>query len=146
MHLYLTPVPFILIGTFFTWRARNLEDYRTVAILQPVTTALTLAVIGLGLLTPNVHFGFTAWILAGLGLSFAGDVFNINMTRDNILYAALIVFLVAYLVYPVGIMVYDGVHPEDLLVTPVLLVVYAALMPARVGERVRERGLPPLPA
>lgn len=128
MPLFWIPVPFILIGTFLTWRARNREEYRTVAVLQPLTTALTLGVIGLGLLAPNVHWGFTLWILAGLGLSFVGDIFNINMSRDEILYPALLVFLVAYFIYPLGILIYDGVHPEDLYVTPVLLLIYVVLM------------------
>jgi len=128
MHLQLLLVPLILVGTWITWRARNREDYRTVAIFQPVTTVLTVAVAALGLLTPSANPGFTAWILAGLGLSLAGDVFNINMTRDEILYPALIVFLVAYLVYPVGITVYDGFHSQDIVVAALLLLVWAAVV------------------
>ena len=128
MHLQLLPVPLILIGTWITWRARNREDYRTVAIYQPVTTVLTLAVAAFGLLAPAANPGFTAWILLGLGLSLAGDVFNINMTRDEILYPALIVFLVAYFVYPIGITIYDGFHPEDIAVGAVLLLVWAAVV------------------
>jgi uncharacterized membrane protein YhhN len=128
MYLQLLPVPLILIGTWITWRARNREDYRTVAIYQPVTTVLTLAVAALGLLAPNASLGFTAWILAGLGLSLAGDVFNINMSRDEILYPALLVFLVAYLVYPLGIIVYDGFHREDIAVAALLLLVWVAVV------------------
>jgi len=128
MYLQLLPVPLILVGTWITWRARNREDYRTVAIYQPVTTVLTVAVAALGLLAPTANPGFTAWILAGLGLSLAGDVFNINMTRDEILYPALIVFLVAYFVYPIGITIYDGFHPEDIAVGAVLLLVWAAVV------------------
>jgi uncharacterized membrane protein YhhN len=89
---------------------------------------LTVAVAALALLTPDAHVGFTAWILAGLVLSLAGDIFNINMSRDGILYAALLVFLAAYLVYPVGMVVYDGFHREDLYVAAVLLLVYVALL------------------
>lgn len=128
MYLHLLPVPLILIGTWITWRARNREDYRTVAIYQPVTTVLTVGVAALALLTPNANLGFTIWILLGLGLSLAGDVFNINMTRDEILYPALLVFLVAYLVYPVGIIVYDGFHREDIVVGIVLLLVWAGVL------------------
>ena len=128
MHLQLLLVPLILVGTWITWRARNREDYRTVAIFQPVTTVLTLAVAALGLLAPSANLGFTIWILLGLGLSLAGDVFNINMTRDEILYPALIVFLVAYLVYPVGITVYDGFHSQDIVVAALLLLVWAAVV------------------
>jgi uncharacterized membrane protein YhhN len=127
MDWHLAPVPFIAVGTWITWRARNREDYRTVAFFQPATTVLTVAVAVLALFTPNAHLGFTLWILAGLGLSLAGDLFNINMTRDDILYAALLVFLVAYLVYPIGIAVYDGFHREDLWVAAGLLAAYVAL-------------------
>jgi uncharacterized membrane protein YhhN len=128
MHWYLAPIPLIIVGTWVTWRARNREDYRTVAVFQPVTTALTVAVAALALVTPSAQAGFTAWILAGLGLSLAGDLFNIEMSRDEILYPALLVFLVAYLVYPIGIAVYDGFHREDLYVAAALLVVYVALL------------------
>ena len=128
MYLQLLPVPLILIGTWITWRARNRKDYRTVAIFQPVTTVLTVAVAALGLLAPVVNVGFTAWILLGLGLSLAGDVFNINMSRDEILYPALLVFLVAYLVYPVGIAIYDGFHFQDIPVAAVLVVVWVAVV------------------
>ena len=128
MYLQLLPVPLILVGTWITWRARNREDYRTVAIFQPVTTVLTLAVAALGLLAPGANPGFTAWILLGLGLSLAGDVFNINMSRDEILYPALMVFLVAYLVYPIGITIYDGFHREDIAVGIALLLIWAAVV------------------
>ncbi len=128
MHLPLLLVPLILAGTWITWRARNREDYRTVAIFQPLTTVLTLAVAALGLLAPSANPGFTTWILVGLGLSLAGDVFNINMTRDEILYPALLVFLVAYLIYPLGIIVYDGFHWEDIVVAALLLLVWAAVV------------------
>jgi len=55
-------------------------------------------------------------------------VFNINMTRDEILYPALLVFLLAYMVYPIGVTVYDGFHGEDVAVAAVLLLVYAAVV------------------
>ena len=72
MYLQLLPVPLILVGTWITWRARNREDYRTVAIFQPLTTVLTLAVAALGLLAPSANAGFTTWMLLGLGLSLVG--------------------------------------------------------------------------
>lgn len=128
MYIQLLPVPLIAIGTWITWRARNREDYRTVAIFQPITTILTVGVAALGLLAPGANPGFTAWILLGLGLSLAGDVFNINMSRDEILYPALMVFLVAYLVYPIGITIYDGFHREDIAVGFALLLIWAAVV------------------
>lgn len=128
MPWHLLPVPLIAIGTWITWRARNREDYRTVAIHQPLTTVLTLVVAALGLLTAEANPGFTAWMLFGLTLSLAGDIFNINMSRDEILYPALLVFLVAYLAYPIGILVYDGFHVEDIFVAAALLLVYVGVM------------------
>lgn len=128
MPWHLVPIPLIAAGTWITWRARNRADYRRVAVFQPVTTALTVLVAALGLLTPAAHPGFTAWIAAGLCLSLIGDVFNIDMSRDDILYAALFLFVIAYSVYPIGIAVYDGFHAEDLAVAFALLCVYAALI------------------
>jgi uncharacterized membrane protein YhhN len=130
MPWQLAPIPLIAAGTWITWRARNRGEYRRVAVFQPATTSLTLLVAALGLLTPTAHPGFTAWILAGLCLSLTGDVFNIDMSRDDILYAALIAFAIAYSVYPIGIAVYDGFHAEDLAVAFALLVVYSALIAA----------------
>jgi len=142
MYWYLAPVPLIAVGTWITWRARNREDYRTVAVFQPLTTVLTVAVAALALLTPNAQMGFTGWILAGLGLSLAGDLFNINMSRDGVLYAALLVFLVAYLVYPIGMVVYDGFHGEDLYVAAVLLLVYVAVLAHLWGDLERSWRMP----
>lgn len=124
----LIPIPFIFVGMMITWIARNKEDYKKVAIFQPITTILTVAVALLGLLTPNAVFGYTMWILAGLLLSLTGDIFNINMTKDNILFAALIVFFFAYLVYPIGITIYNGFHREDIFVAIGLLVVLIGLL------------------
>ena len=128
MTYYLWPIPFIVIGTVITWIARNKEQYRTVAIFQPVTTILTIVVAVLSLMTPGANVGFTSWILAGLVLSLAGDVFNINMTKDSILYPALIVFVFAYLTYPIGVTIYNGFHPQDVFVAAVGLVVWGGIV------------------
>ena len=128
MYYHLFPVPFIIIGMLITWRARNKEEYKTVSIFQPITTVLTIAVAALTLLTPNSHLGFTIFMLAGLGLSLAGDIFNINMSKDKILIAALFVFLVAYLIYPIGITVYHGFCSEDIYIGVGLLLIYFFLM------------------
>jgi uncharacterized membrane protein YhhN len=128
MSLHLWPIPFIVIGTVLTWRARNAEQYGTVAILQPLTTALTIVVAVLSLMAPGANAGFTGWILAGLVLSLAGDVFNINMTKDSILYPALIVFVFAYLTYPVGVTIYNGFHPEDVFVAAVGVLVWGGIV------------------
>jgi uncharacterized membrane protein YhhN len=128
MSYQLWPIPFIVIGTVITWRARNKEQYGTVAIFQPVTTTLTIVVAVLSLMTPGASAGFTGWILAGLVLSLAGDVFNINMSKDSILYPALIVFVFAYLTYPIGVTIYNGFHPQDLSVAAAGLVVWIGMV------------------
>ena len=128
MYYHLILVPFILIGTIITWRARNKENYKTVAVFQPVTTILTIAVAALSFLAPNVIPGFTVWILVGLVLSLAGDIFNINMSNDKILYAAIIVFFFAYLVYPIGITVYNGFYWQDIIVGVILLASMVCLL------------------
>jgi hypothetical protein len=126
MSYYLWPIPVILIGTVITWIARNRERYGTVAVFQPVTTILTIGVTVLTLLIPGVSMGFAGWILAGLVLSLVGDIFNINMSKDTILYPALIVFVFAYLTYGLGVTVFNGFHPQDVPVTIVGLVFWAA--------------------
>ena len=128
MYFFLIPIPFIIIDTIITWRARNREDYKTVAVHQPLTTILIIVVALLSFFAPAAKSGYTIWILAGLIVSLIGDFFNINMWKNKTLYAAIVVFLIAYLIYPIGITVYNGFHPQDLIVGGALLLVFFGIM------------------
>jgi uncharacterized membrane protein YhhN len=63
-----------------------------------------------------------------MGLCFLADVFNIDMTKDKILYAAIGVFVIAYLEYAVTFTRFSGFQPQDLWVGAVFLLIYIFLM------------------
>ena len=61
-------------------------------------------------------------------MCFLADIFNIDMTNDRILYAAIAVFAVAYLEYAITFTRFNGFQPQDLIVAAVFLLVYIFLM------------------
>jgi uncharacterized membrane protein YhhN len=108
--------------------ARNRNDLRKTTIIQPALTFLALVIAGLSLLSPQASRGYTTWILIGLGLCFLADIFNIDMTNDRILYAAIAVFVVAYLEYAITFTHFNGFHWQDLLVGGLFILIYIFLM------------------
>jgi uncharacterized membrane protein YhhN len=124
----LIPVPIylFLIGLYMV--ARNREDLKKTAIIQPALTFLAMIVAGLSFLSPAADRGYTAWLLVGLGLCFLADIFNIDMTNDRILYAAIGVFVVAYLEYAVTFTRFNGFHFQDWIVGAAFLLIYIFLM------------------
>lgn len=122
----LVPVYLVLVALYMG--ARNRTDYKKTAIIQPMATFLALVIAGLSLFSPAADKGYTVWILAGLGLCFLADIFNIDMTNDKILYAAIGVFVVAYLEYAVTFTRFNGFHWQDLFVGGIFLLIYVFLM------------------
>jgi len=108
--------------------ARNRNDLKKTTIIQPTLTFLALVVALLSFFSPSADKGYTTWILIGLGLCFLADIFNIDMTNDKILYAAIAVFVIAYLEYAVTFTRFNGFHRQDLIVAGIFLLVYAFLM------------------
>ena len=128
MYYPILPVPIYLTLIVFYLRARNREDLKKTAILQPALTFLALIVAGLSFLSPAADHGYTVWILVGLGLCFLADIFNIDMANDKILYAAIGVFVVAYLEYALTFTRYSGFHRQDFIVRGVFILIYVLLM------------------
>ncbi len=128
MAYHLLPVPLSIAGIVVYLVARNRNDLKTVAIVQPLLTLLSIAVAALSLLGPRTNPAYTAWILVGLALAFAADVFNIDMTSDKIVMAALAIFVAAYLTYGIGLTVFNGFHRQDLVTGLLLFLAYLALM------------------
>ncbi len=91
-------------------------------------TFLAMVIAALSFLSPAADKGYTTWILVGLGLCFLADIFNIDMTNDKILYAAIAVFVVAYLEYAVTFTRFSGFQRQDLLVAAVFFLLYLFLM------------------
>jgi uncharacterized membrane protein YhhN len=126
VHLIPVPISIALIATYLV--ARNRNDLKRTAIIQPLTTLVSLAIIALSLSSPRANPEYSLWIGIGMGLCFLADIFNIDMTNDKILYAAIGVFVVAYLEYAVTFTRFSGFQPQDVIVGIVFLIIYAVLM------------------
>ncbi len=128
MFLHLLPLPasVLLISAYMV--ARNRNDLKRTAIIQPLTTLAALAIVALSLTSPHANPQYNLWIGIGMALCFLADIFNIDMTNDKILYAAIGVFVVAYLEYAVTFTRFNGFQPQDLWVGMVFLLVYVSLM------------------
>ncbi len=128
MFFHLIPVPFYLALIVLYMVARNRNDLKRTAIIQPSATFLAIVIAGLSLFSPFARNSYTVWILVGLGLCFLADIFNIDMTNDKILYAAIGVFMVAYLEYALTFIRFNGFHWQDFIVGAVFILIYAGLM------------------
>ena len=128
MYYSLIPVPIYLALIVLYMIARNRNDLKKTTIIQPTLTFLALVIAGLSFFSPQADRGYTTWILVGLGLCLAADIFNIDMTNDKILYAAIGVFVIAYLEYAVTFTRFNGWHWQDLIVAAVFVLIYVFLM------------------
>jgi uncharacterized membrane protein YhhN len=129
MNLHLIPVPVNIILIIIYLVARNRENLKLTAIIQPLTTFLSLLIAGFTLLNPQTNSSYTIWILIGLGLCFVADIFNIDMNNDKIFIAGILFFIVAYLEYALVFTVFNqGFHRHDILTGMLFLLIYALLM------------------
>jgi uncharacterized membrane protein YhhN len=125
---YLIPVPIHLVLIAIYLIARNRNDLKKTAIIQPVATFVAMVIAALSLLSPHADQGYTIWILVGMGLCFLADIFNIDMTNDKILYAAIGVFVIAYLEYAITLTRFNGFQRQDWIVGGIFLLIYIFLM------------------
>lgn len=128
MNYALIPVPVYLVLIILYLIARNRNDLKRTAIIQPVATFLAMIIAALSFLSPTADGSYSTWILVGMGLCFLADIFNIDMTNDKILYAAIGVFVVAYLEYAITFTRFSGYQEQDLIIGAILLLVYIFLM------------------
>jgi uncharacterized membrane protein YhhN len=124
--LFLVPIHMVLIGFYLV--ARNRNDLKRTAIIQPITTLVALFIAGLSYLIPAVNQEYTLWILIGMGLCFLADIFNIDMTNPKILYAAIGVFVIAYLEYAITFTRFSGFQQGDWLIGFTFILIYIFLM------------------
>ena len=128
MYLHLIPVPIHLVLIAVYLVARNRNDLKKTAIIQPVATFVAMVIAGLSFFSPQADHSYTIWILVGMGLCFLADIFNIDMTNDKILYAAIGVFVIAYLEYAVTFTRFSGFQSQDWIVGGIFLLIYIFLM------------------
>jgi len=128
MYYLLIPVPIHLVLIAIYLVARNRNDLKKTAIVQPVATFVALLIAALSFFSPQADTSYTIWILVGMGLCFLADIFNIDMTNDKILYAAIGVFVIAYLEYAITFTRFNGFQQQDLLVAGIFILIYIFLM------------------
>jgi len=128
MYLNLIPVPISLTLIVFYMIARNRNDLKKTAFLQPTATLVAILIAALSFLSPYSNHEYTIWILVGMGFCFLADIFNIDMTSDKILYAAIGVFILAYLEYAITYTKFNGFHRQDWIVGAIFLGIYIFLM------------------
>lgn len=125
--LMLVPVNIVLITLYLI--ARNKQDLKRTAIIQPLTTLVSLTVAALSFLSPHVNPGYTTAILIGMGLCFAADIFNIDMNNPKIFLAGIVAFIFAYLEYAVTYTIFNkGFQAEDIIVGILFIGIYIFLM------------------
>ena len=122
------PAYLFVIFTILYMIARNRNDLKHTAFLQPALAFLALVVAASSFLSPSANTNYTVWILVGLAISFITDLFRIDMGNDRILLAAITVFVVAYLEYAITFTRFSGFQPEDWIFGAIFLIVYALLM------------------
>jgi uncharacterized membrane protein YhhN len=66
--------------------------------------------------------------MIGMGLCLLADIFNIDMSNDKILFAAILVFLFAYLEYGITFAHFNGFIRQDLVIGAVMLLIYFVVM------------------
>ncbi len=124
----LIPIPVYIFLNIHYMIARNRNDLKKTSFIQPTLTLLAIIIAVLSYLSPAADKSYTTWILVGLGLCFLADIFNIDMTNDKILYAAIAVFVIAYLEYAVTYTRFNGFQPADWIIGVIFLLVYIFLM------------------
>ncbi len=125
---HLIPVPFAVIGIVIYWWARQQNDLSTVSVVQPVITILCIITALLSFTRPGTNRKLTLWLSAGLTIALLGDFLNLNMTDPSVVIRGLVIAIIAYMTYAVGLTVINGFHKQDLYVGAAGLVIYAGVM------------------
>jgi uncharacterized membrane protein YhhN len=124
--LILIPLNLIAIGLYM--RARIKGDLGRVIIYQPAAVITSWLIAASSLWQQDANVTFTVVILLGMGIAIIGDFLNLDMENPNVILRGLIIAVVAYLTYGIGVTAISGFHPQDVIVGVPLLIFYVALM------------------
>jgi uncharacterized membrane protein YhhN len=127
-YLLLILIPLNLLGIGLYMRARVKGDLQKVILYQPGAVIVSWLIAASSLLQPDPNVAFTVVVLLGMGIAIIGDFLNLDMENPKVILRGLIIAVVAYLTYGIGVTVLDGFHREDLILGAPLLVFYLALM------------------
>jgi uncharacterized membrane protein YhhN len=97
--LYL--LPFLVFSVILLVRAEILKERRQIIVFKPISTLLVIAIALLSFQEPTQNQFYTVGILAGLLLSFGGDVALIFQENRKAFTIGLVLFLLAHIAYTV---------------------------------------------
>jgi len=126
LAMFLIPLNLVAIGLYM--RARIQGDLARVIIYQPGAVILSFSIAASSLWQADTNLAFTLVVLSGMGIALIGDFLNLDMENPNVVLRGLIIAVVAYLSYGIGVTVINGFHPQDLTVGAPLLIFYVVLM------------------
>lgn len=124
--LLLVPLNVVLIGLYM--HARMKGDLGRVIVVQPAAVIVSWLIAASSLLQPASNVAFSAVILVGMGIAIVGDFLNLDMEDPKVVLRGLVIAVLAYLTYGVGVTVIDGFHRQDLILGVALLAVYVVVM------------------
>jgi uncharacterized membrane protein YhhN len=123
---FLVPLNVVLIGLYMD--ARTKGDLKKVSFFQPGAVISSWLIAAASLWQPEANRGYTAVVLAGMAIAILGDFLNLDMENPNVVLRGLVIAVIAYLTYGIGLTVINGFQPPDLWVAAALLAFYAAFM------------------
>jgi uncharacterized membrane protein YhhN len=112
----------------FYMHARTRGDLDRVTVFQPAAVIISWSIVAAGLLQPGANVAFSLVVLVGMGIAIVGDFLNLDMEDPEVVFRGLIIAVVAYLTYGVGVTVIDGFHIQDWITGTLLLLFYVVLM------------------
>jgi uncharacterized membrane protein YhhN len=126
LSLVLIPLNLIAIGLYM--RARIKGDLRRVIVYQPGAVIISWSIAASSLWQQDANVAFTVVVLLGMGVALVGDFLNLDMENPNVVLRGLIIAVVAYLTYGIGVTIISGFQPQDLILGAPLLIFYVVLM------------------
>ena len=122
----LVPLNILLIVIYFFARLR--DNKPLVRVIQPAAVITSWVLAAIRLLFEGADLPLTLFVLAGMGIAIVGDFLNIDMSDMKVVLRGLVIAVIAYLTYAVGLTILNGFHLQDLYVGAALLLVYAFTM------------------
>ncbi len=96
-------------------------------MIQPAAVIVSWLIAAAGLLGPDPDRVLIGVVLAGMGIAIIGDFLNIDMENMRNVLRGLVIAVVAYMTYAIGLTALNGFHPEDAIVGAVLVVCYVVV-------------------
>ncbi len=117
----LYPIPLLVLTVTLLVRAEILHKRQQIYLVKPIATLLVIAVALLSLLEPTRNLTYTLGVVAGLLLSFGGDMALMFQENRKAFTLGLVLFLLAHVVYTVVFTLLGRFSAWDLLSGAIVL-------------------------